>query len=202
MTNDPMTNESITNEPTVPSPQKSVILYAEDHFRIVSKQHRSLDTIARQARQRFIPQARGQDQFGYGAKITTEYMVQFASGPGTDGPDEKGDKRWRRVYCTCFSNVASFWVERNGITYHFRNEENLRSSGAVGEAKWGNEPLSLDERSKQMIAWRNSHYQQSIHPNKEYADAMTKKMQDAIEPSVLREPTDIPSLPDALNDID
>ena len=40
---------------------------------------------------------RGQNQYGYGAKISTKYKVKI-------------NNIWRRVYCSCFSNVCSFWV--------------------------------------------------------------------------------------------
>ena len=40
---------------------------------------------------------RGVNQFGYGSKISTCYKV-------------KVENKWRRVYATCFSNVASHWV--------------------------------------------------------------------------------------------
>ena len=41
---------------------------------------------------------------GYGKKLTTEYVVTV---PG---------ERPRRVYATCFSNVASFYIFRKGQT--------------------------------------------------------------------------------------
>lgn len=40
---------------------------------------------------------RGQNKFGYGMKISTRYKVKI-------------NNIWRRVYCSCFSNVACFWV--------------------------------------------------------------------------------------------
>lgn len=40
---------------------------------------------------------KGMNKFGYGSKISTEYKV-------------KVENKWRRVYCTCFSNNASYWV--------------------------------------------------------------------------------------------
>lgn len=42
---------------------------------------------------------------GYGAKIPTSYMVRT---------DADGGKRWRRVYCMCYSNSGSFYVLVNG----------------------------------------------------------------------------------------
>jgi hypothetical protein len=65
----------------------------------------------------------GQDQFGYGRKIATRYMVRI----GGRGP-------WYRVYCTCFSNVGSVWVTIKGVVYHIRHDENLRINGV-----WTNE---------------------------------------------------------------
>lgn len=41
---------------------------------------------------------------GYGSKIPTSRMVKLP-----------GDKRWRRVYCTVFSNAGTCWVQtKNG----------------------------------------------------------------------------------------
>ena len=39
---------------------------------------------------------------GYGRKIPTQYMVKMS------------DNRMHRVYCTCFSNSGSLWVNYNG----------------------------------------------------------------------------------------
>lgn len=36
---------------------------------------------------------------GYGMKIPTSRMVRIA-----------GDKRWRRVYCTIYSNSGTCWI--------------------------------------------------------------------------------------------
>lgn len=43
----------------------------------------------------------GQDQFGYGEKITTDKVVVIG-------------KHKYRVYCTCYSNAASNWIMRDG----------------------------------------------------------------------------------------
>lgn len=86
------------------------IIYAEDHFdKIESKQDNCLPY--------------GQSPSGYGRKIATHYLVRLNGGP------------WRRVYCTCFSNVGSVWVTRLGQKYHFRHDEDLRRGEWPMEAK-------------------------------------------------------------------
>lgn len=45
----------------------------------------------------------GHTASGYGSKIPTGYMVQL-----------DGDKRWRRLYAICYSNVATFFVVVTG----------------------------------------------------------------------------------------
>ena len=45
----------------------------------------------------------GQSPMGYGAKITTRWMVQFW-----------GERRWYRVYVTCFANAGTSWILRGG----------------------------------------------------------------------------------------
>ena len=45
--------------------------------------------------------APGQDEFGYGRAIHTDYKAKF-------------DKRWQRVYCCCISNVSSIYVMYRG----------------------------------------------------------------------------------------
>lgn len=37
---------------------------------------------------------------GYGGRIPTEWLVQLP-----------GSRRWRRVYCACFSNTETCYVE-------------------------------------------------------------------------------------------
>ncbi len=48
---------------------------------------------------------------GYGRKLPTRYMLSFNSG------------RFRRVYATCFSNVASYWVVVDGEKLYLRDSE-------------------------------------------------------------------------------
>lgn len=43
---------------------------------------------------------------GYGSKLTTEYKVKFLG-------------RWYRVYATCHSNAASYWIVARGEKYFF-----------------------------------------------------------------------------------
>jgi len=40
---------------------------------------------------------------GYGARIPTQYMIRVGA-----------DKRWRRVYSTCYGNAGSVWINVNG----------------------------------------------------------------------------------------
>jgi len=47
----------------------------------------------------FIP--KGVNQMGYGKKIHTRYEVQYSD-----------SKRWYKVYCTCYSNVGTFYTSR------------------------------------------------------------------------------------------
>lgn len=49
----------------------------------------------------------GQDEMGYGSKITTDLMLQFSD-----------SKRKYRVYATCFSNAASHWIMKGGERLH------------------------------------------------------------------------------------
>lgn len=49
----------------------------------------------------------GQSATGYGAKITTPYMVRL-----------RGETKWRRVYATCYSNCASHWIVIKGKQLH------------------------------------------------------------------------------------
>lgn len=49
----------------------------------------------------------GQSAEGYGAKITTDLMLQF-----------RDSKKKYRVYCTCFSNAASHWILMGGRKLH------------------------------------------------------------------------------------
>jgi hypothetical protein len=42
---------------------------------------------------------------GYGYAIPTRFRVRV------------GNKRWRRVYCTCYGNVGTCWVQIRGERY-------------------------------------------------------------------------------------
>ena len=48
------------------------------------------------------PRYDGHQADGYGRKIAMRYMVQTT------------DKRWHRVYCVCFSNSGSCYIEKGG----------------------------------------------------------------------------------------
>ena len=56
---------------------------------------------------------------GYGSKIVTSYMVNF-----------KAPKAKRRVYATCWSNVASYWILHNGGKYHLQSWDFDKSNDA------------------------------------------------------------------------
>ena len=59
--------------------------------------------------------AHGQNQEGYGNKITTDLVLQF-----------HGLTRRYRVYCTCWSNAGSNWINYEGkklfLMTYFQNE--------------------------------------------------------------------------------
>jgi len=46
---------------------------------------------------------------GYGKKLTTRYMIRLRK------------NTIRRVYATCFSNAASYWVMIEGTRYYLRD---------------------------------------------------------------------------------
>ena len=48
----------------------------------------------------------------YGKKIPTDYRIRL---------DGKGP--WRRVYCTCFSNIGSLWITFEGGKLFVRDWE-------------------------------------------------------------------------------
>lgn len=76
---------------------KIVIEYIEDDaYTLITKE------VARHGG--ILQQLPGQDQLGYGAKITTDRMVVFKDEP----------KVRYRVYCTCYSNAGSCWIIRKG----------------------------------------------------------------------------------------
>ena len=51
----------------------------------------------------------GQNEMGYGRKISTDYMVMIG-------------KKYYRVYATCFSNCASHWIMVGKRVYHLFDE--------------------------------------------------------------------------------
>jgi len=55
---------------------------------------------------RIVGKRPGQDEMGYGSAITTDIVLQFAE-----------TKRKHRVYCTCFSNIGSLWINAKGRLY-------------------------------------------------------------------------------------
>lgn len=64
-------------------------------------------------RRGFLQLAAGQSPDGYGQKISTDYLLQF------DGYNQ----RKYRVYCVCFSNVASHYILKEGERLYLRDGE-------------------------------------------------------------------------------
>lgn len=56
-----------------------------------------------------LQQSRGQNQFGYGNKISTDYQVRI-----------EGERNPYRVYAICWSNVVSHYIVRRGVTLFVR----------------------------------------------------------------------------------
>ncbi len=63
----------------------------------------------------------GQDETGYGSKITTNKM---AYDPFQERKSSKTKTRFYRVYATCFSNCASFWIIKGGQKLFLASLEN------------------------------------------------------------------------------
>lgn len=63
----------------------------------------------------FIPKGQGED--GYGKKISTRFEVMI----------EGQGKRWYKVYCSCFSNVASFYTTQ-GYCHDWQLDEKIRGA--------------------------------------------------------------------------
>lgn len=61
-------------------------------------------------RRGFLQLAPGQNEDGYGSKISTDYLVQL-------------NKRQYRVYAVCFSNVASHYIIKGGKKLYLRDGE-------------------------------------------------------------------------------
>lgn len=55
---------------------------------------------------------RGQNSDGYGTKISTDWILIFEE-----------DNRRRRVYATCYSNVASYWIIYKGNKLYLHEYE-------------------------------------------------------------------------------
>ena len=84
------------------------------------------------------PTAYGRTAQGYGSQIATDWLVRLSGGASSPldrapalQPDLDSatapqldlaltDLRWRRVYATCWSNAASFWVRVRGQRFYFR----------------------------------------------------------------------------------
>lgn len=52
--------------------------------------------------------APGQSADGYGRRISTDYMAFFGG-------------KWHRIYCCCFSNAGSLYVEQGKQWLHVRD---------------------------------------------------------------------------------
>ena len=72
-----------------------------ESFEVVNKPVKRRGTV-------FLQLLPGQSPSGYGAKISTDKMVRI-------------NNRLYRVYTTCFSNVASHWIKKNGNKFYFRD---------------------------------------------------------------------------------
>ena len=59
--------------------------------------------------------APGQNQDGYGDRISTDYMIR--------DPNDKDPKRWYRVFCICWSNSGSHYIERRGLRLWLKGHE-------------------------------------------------------------------------------
>lgn len=81
-----------------------MITYVEGKFTVTRKSPKGKRTTMWGT---FYP---GQSMTGYGGKISTDYAVQF-----------EGERRWHRVYATCYSNVASHWIVRGGKQVHLHD---------------------------------------------------------------------------------
>jgi len=57
----------------------------------------------------------GQYASGYGSKITTNIILRFQS-----------ENRYRRVYATCYSNCASYWIIYHGQQLYLHDTDNVK----------------------------------------------------------------------------
>lgn len=67
------------------------------------------ETEIRTARVREHSGRDGRNALGYGSKIVTGYELLLS------------DKRWRRVYCVCWSNAGSLYVMVGGKPHYLGN---------------------------------------------------------------------------------
>jgi len=56
----------------------------------------------------------GQDDEGYGSKITTDREALVRD------PEGKRNPKWYRVYATCYGNASSHWVRAFGSRYYIQ----------------------------------------------------------------------------------
>lgn len=62
--------------------------------------------------------APGQNQDGYGDRISTDYMIR-----DPNDANVKQRNRWYRVFTICWSNSGSFYIERRGLRLWLRSNE-------------------------------------------------------------------------------
>lgn len=91
------------------------IRYAEDvlgEFILVQNEETAV------TRKGVMQLAPGQNQDGYGQKISTDIMLQVVE-----------TKRRYRVYCTCRSNAGSLWIKHEGQKLHLHTyfQDDLQS---------------------------------------------------------------------------
>jgi hypothetical protein len=83
--------------------KKKKIIYADE---LIGSYKLYRDPVKRRGMLQLFP---GQDELGYGSKITTDICLQFI-----------GEGIRRRVYCTCYSNAGSLWIVYKGKQVHLR----------------------------------------------------------------------------------
>jgi hypothetical protein len=88
----------------------------------------------------FIP--KGQNQDGYGRKISTAYEVKL----------EGCGERWYKVYASCYPNVASFFTTQ-GYCYDYELEQERDAAIARARAR---KTTSIQEKRIKYDATSNS----------------------------------------------
>jgi poly(3-hydroxybutyrate) depolymerase len=74
----------------------------------LSEQHSNFEFFVKLAKRKYKDRMPGQDDMGYGKKMMTDLMV-------------KVNGKNHRVFCTCYSNSASFWIKINENSFHIKD---------------------------------------------------------------------------------